>query len=479
MQVDFGVDFGTTNSACVGIIDRKRLLKFADDDGSPFPSLVILDPLTGQVFCGREAWMKRQEYSENCEVINSVKTYLGTGKTWRIAGKTWTTEMVAAEVFKGLKKQVSLSGGNIDMKEAIVAVPVGFAPEKRVELRRAAARAGIEINSFVSEPTAAFFRHLEEIGSYNKVGVVDWGGGTLDVSIIENSSGLIKELATNGLNLGGDNIDLKMANWIHNMVSRDRAVSIAYEEMPSIARDMLIARCERAKKDLSFRDVVDISLNKYGDIGPFRITLDIDTFTSLVEWEVKKAVECFEETLKMARISIDELGCILMVGGSVNLRPFIESVEGKWEKCEKVYPEDADWSVARGAGYLSINPGQYLLGETLGLIMSDSSFYPLFKEGSIVSHQPVNYSFALVEDSNTANFIFSDKNLRILGYMNVPSFGFFQEKIDLEAYIDRDLILKVRSKSQRRSKRYSEEWVYPGTKLYYRLPIRPGVVTSA
>jgi Molecular chaperone len=161
VKFDFGIDFGTTNSACAGVIDGKKMIKFADQyDGSPFPSLVIIDPVTGQVYCGREAWLKRQEYSEHCEVITSIKTYLGTGKTWLIAGKTWRPDMVAAEVFKGLKRQVAAAGGKSDMREAVVAVPVGFSPAKRAELRKAARRAGVEIKTFVTEPTAAFFRSL-------------------------------------------------------------------------------------------------------------------------------------------------------------------------------------------------------------------------------------------------------------------------------------------------------------------------------
>jgi molecular chaperone DnaK len=469
VKFDFGIDFGTTNSACAGIIDGKKMIKFADRyDGSPFPSLVIIDPVTGEVYCGREAWLKRQEYAEHCEVITSVKTHLGTGKTWRIAGKVWTPEMVAAKVFEGLKKQVA-SFGKVKMEQAVVAVPVGFSSAKRAELRRAAKRAGVEITTFISEPTAAFFRHYDEIGHYDKVGVLDWGGGTLDITIIEkNSKDTIKELATGGLYVGGDNIDLKLALWAHNEVINKSSTSVSFEEMPPAARDMMIARCERAKRDLADREVVQIVLNKYGELGPIRVTLDIDTFSRLVESEVEQVIECFEATLRRARLSMDELGCILMVGGSVNLRPFIERVEEKWKKC--FYPEESDWSVAAGAAMLSVKPGRYKLAETIGVIMSDDSFYPLVHEGDVVDHKTVEHSFALVEDSKTANFIFSDANRRILGRLNVPSFGFFREKIDLQSRIDRDLVLRVTARSAQRSERYTEEWRYPGPRLHYQLP---------
>lgn len=476
MKFDFGIDFGTTNSACAGVIDGKKMIKFADQyDGSPFPSLVIIDPVTGQVYCGREAWLKRQEYSEHCEVITSIKTYLGTGKTWLIAGKTWRPDMVAAEVFKGLKRQVAAAGGKSDMREAVVAVPVGFSPAKRAELRKAARRAGVEIKTFVTEPTAAFFRHYDEVGFYNKVGVLDWGGGTLDISILENNSGLIRELASGGLNLGGDNIDLKLAHWVHNQVVKNKSKGRAFTEMPPQARDMMIARCERAKKDLSVRDVVEIALNRYGELGPFRVSLDIDTFSRLIDWEVERAISYFEETLRKAGISLDELGCILMVGGSVNLRPFIERVEERWKKCDKIYPGDSDWSVALGAGMLSVNPGKYRLAETIGVIMADDSFYPLMRQGQVVDHRPISFTFALVEDSNNATFIFADEDRRMLGHMNVPAFGFFKEKIDLQVFIDQDLVFRVKAKSQQRSKRYIEEWSYPGLRFCYQLPARSEV----
>ncbi|WP_003545352.1 Hsp70 family protein [Desulfotomaculum nigrificans] len=469
MKFDFGIDFGTTNSACTGIIDGKSVMKFEDQyDGSPFPSLVVIDPVTGKVECGREAWLKRQEYSENCEVISSVKTLLGTGKTWTIAGKNWTTEMIAAEVFKGLKRQIAAAGVKEEMSEAVVAVPVGFPPVKRAELRRAARLAGIEIKSFVSEPTAAFFRHYDEVGFYNKIAVFDWGGGTLDVAVLENSGGLIKEAAAGGLYLGGDDIDLKIAHWVHNQVIKQKKATVSFDEMPSSARDMMIARCERAKRDLSVRDMVEVVLNRYGDLGPFRVTLDADTFSRLIEEDVESAIKCFEDTLKKAGVSMDELGCILMVGGSVNLAPLIDRVEEKW-KCDKIFPQDSDWSVATGAAKLSVNPGNYKLAETIGVVMADDSFYPLMKEGEPVDYEPIEFTFAMVEDSGTANFVFSN-GCNVLGYLHVPAFGFFKEQINLKARIDRNLVFRVSAKSNRRSERYTEEWQYPGPKLYYQLP---------
>lgn len=467
--MNFGIDFGTTNSACIGIQEGRRAIKYNDGSGNPFPSLIIIDRMTEKVYCGRKAWMQREELSESCEVIPSVKTYLGTDKTWKIKGKVWTPEMVAAEVFLGLKSQVQKQSGVAELNEAVVSIPVGFAPEKRVALRKAAQMAGIEIKSFVSEPTAAFFCHYDEVKFHTRLGVFDWGGGTLDVSIIENRNGRVKELATGGIRLGGDDIDRKLAEWAHSVIATEKNCSLSFEQMPPNARDKLIAYCEQAKKELTYDDRTEIRFWKYGDIDEVALSIDIETFSGLIRYDVEKAIDCFEECLKNARISLEELDCILMVGGSVNLRPFIETVNKRW-KGKEFYPRESDWSVAQGAAGLSVNPGQYFLAQSVGVIMSDDSFYPILKEGEpVIIDDQISCTFALVEDSDTANFIFSDGMGVSLGNLHAPTYGFFKEKIDLKTAVDKNLILTVVVKSQNRS--VKNTWNFTGLRLNYQLPV--------
>lgn len=469
--MNFGIDFGTTNSACMAIQERRRSVKYTDGYGNPFPSLVIVDRVTGKVHRGREAWKNREELSDSCEVIPSVKTYLGTNKTWKIKGKEWTPEMVAAEVFRGLKEQVSKKGAVDRLEEAVVAVPVGFPTGKRVALRRAAQIAGISIQSFVSEPTAALFCHYGEIGMCPTIGVLDWGGGTLDIAIIENRKGRIRELSTSGLNLGGDNIDRKLAEWAHDRVVKEKGGGISFAQMPSGARDRLIASCEQAKKDLTNDDQTEIRIWRYGDFGEINIVIDIEMFSSLIAPDIAQVISCFEESVSRARLSFEELGCILMVGGSVNLRPFSNAVASRW-KGKVFYPGDSDWSVARGAANLSLQPGNYVLAQDVSVRMSDGSLFPLVSQGDHVTFgNTTTYTFALVEDSSTANFVICDENGRNIGYLNVPSFGFFREKIPLIVAIDNNMIFQVTARSQERAEITRQGWRFAGLRLDYQLPV--------
>ncbi len=468
----FGIDFGTTNSACIGIQEGRRSgVKYTDGYANPFPSLVIIDKTTGKVYCGRDAWKNREKLSESCEVIPSIKTHLGTDKTWLVNGRNWTAEMVAAEVFLGLKQRVEQKDATNNLTSAVVATPVGFSAKKRKSLRKAAKIANVNIKNFISEPTAALFKHYDDIGFHSKIGVFDWGGGTLDVAIIENRKGKIKELATASLYLGGDNIDRDLAEWVHSQVAVKKAEKTPFDRMSAGARDKLIANCEQAKKDLTYDEQTEIRIWNYGNLGEVNTVLDIDKFRALVSSKVKGVVEFFQQTVEQAGLNFEELGCILMVGGSVNLRPFAEKIDELWGD-KAYYPQDSAWSVAQGAASLSISPGKYVLAQSIVVVMSDGSFYPLINEGdSFHKEQTYTHDFSLVEDSPTANFIFSDEKKNTLGHLHVPAFGFFKEKIVLKTSMTEDLTVRVVAKSNNRDEITKRQWTYTNVRMNYQLPV--------
>ncbi|SMF33560.1 Hsp70 family protein [Paenibacillus barengoltzii] len=471
MNHEFGIDFGTTNSACIGILDNRKIIKYTDSEDEPFPSVVMIDKITGEVICGREAWNQRQELSESCEIFTSIKSHLGTSQTWHIAGKIWTPEMIASQIFLGLKKQVMAnSGKHVKFDSAVVAVPVGFSAEKRKSLREAARLAGIHIKSFVSESTAAAFHSYEKIKSFSKIAVFDWGGGTLDISILENSKGTIKEVAIGNEFLGGDDIDLKLAKYVHLKLEKDDPKNISFEDMPARFRDLMIARCESAKKEFTYKDVVNIRMNKYGEYGTVSININYQEFSRLIQPEISRALECLQSTLRKVHLNLGNLGCVLLVGGSVKLRPFIEKIEASWN-CYKVYPEESDWSVSYGAAQLSIQEGKYILADSIGVLLSNGSFYPIAKAGTPLNRLDTTASFAIVEDTDTAHFIFTDSSGNVLEYVHVPTFGFFQEQVDVKLTVDENQVFRFLARSQKRSDKYAVEWHYTSPKLIYQLPV--------
>ena len=327
----FGIDFGTTNSATVGRILGKKSQKYGDEYGNPFPSLIVIDKVSGEVYCGRKAWERRRELAESCVVINSVKDYLGTDKVWKIAGKEWTPEIIASLILKGLKNEVrERSESLLEMKEAVISVPVGFSHKKRKSLRKAAELADIKVKSFISESTSAILKRYKDIKMYSKIAIFDWGGGTLVVSIVDNSKGRINEIAVSGMNIGGDDIDLKIAKWFHSKIAAKKNLDVSFEDMSPNHQDLLLVKSEIAKKNLSEMDNVSIAMNKYGEAEFIRESLDINTFEELIEAEIDQAIRIFEDAVKKAGLNMIEIECVLMVGGSSNLRPLLEKIDERW-----------------------------------------------------------------------------------------------------------------------------------------------------
>lgn len=469
----FGIDFGTTNSATVGITMHttgNTEKQYGDMKDEPYPSIVAIHKETGEVLSGLEVRVNRQSLSEEYEIITSIKSYLATDHVWEIAGRSWSPIEIASFIFKGLKDNVREKSG-IEMKEAMVSVPAGFSSEKRKALREAAALVGIRITGFVSESTAALFYNYEMMKYHRYIGVFDWGGGTLDVSILENKAGLIHEIGMRSLKLGGDDIDLKVAEKIHTKIMNAKGGTIGFANMDSMTKDNLISRAEKVKRDLGNQDKVMILLPKYGDYKIVKTDMDIDVFEALISADIAQAIGCFEEAVADAKLGISELGCILMVGGSSNLRPLIEQVEERWRDkydIRVIHAQDKGWDVATGAVRLATNPGGFKLNQEVGVMLSDDTFLPILQQGHDIKEH-VEKRFALIEDSKTARFIFSDGDKRI-GSQDVSTYGFFKEELVCESFIDDDLVLNVEIKSSNKPEGYRECWKYSNLKFCYELP---------
>lgn len=481
MSECFGIDFGTTNSAIVRM-EFEHTDRYADDQGLPYPSIIAIDKMTGKVkSCGREAWKKRERLRESCEIITSVKTYLGTDKTWNIGESTWSPRRVTTEILKGLKERVAGREDGIDMNSAVVAIPIGFSPIKRRELRRAASDAGINILNFVSEPSAAVFKHYSEVSKWQKIAVFDWGGGTLDIAVVELTDGNVIELSTLGKLLGGNDIDIKIAEWAHMEILKKGGGQISFKEMSSTSRDKMMEEAEQIKRVLSNRYESTIIVFDYDEIDAEEIPMNVDKFVSLIEPELNKAIACLKEAVKQAGLSIDELGCILMVGGSSKLQGLLERMHEAFD-CEIIEPDkDSDWHVAQGAALLNKTQGKYRISQNVDLLLSDGTYFSLIKKGEPVVHKEQTVTFGLVEDNQNAHFIFteSDDNAptglesdrRTIKCLTVPSYGFLFEPIELSFQIDKNLLFKVTAKSLNMAQNDYKKWEYEKMRFSYNLPM--------
>lgn len=182
-----GIDFGTTNTAVVAVISNEYGSKkiFLGEEGEyPFSSVVAIPKNGEEMLFGREVKRRRLELSKDYNIITSMKSYLGTNEEFIINNRRYTAVQITAEFLRYIKVYVQ-KHYNIEINEATFAFPIDFTPEARKALKSAADLANININGFVSESTAAYIATKNEAKAYSKVMVIDWGGGTLDISILD------------------------------------------------------------------------------------------------------------------------------------------------------------------------------------------------------------------------------------------------------------------------------------------------------
>ncbi len=475
-----GIDFGTTNSAAVSTIFNGRTIEepieHGDDQGTPFPSIVGINKENGEIITGRNAKNRRIELSEKYTFFTSIKSIIDKDECYDVAGKKWTPVELATEILKGLKEVIKSK--KIEADSVVMAVPVGFLPKKKMKLREAAKSAGIDIETFISEPTAAFVSNYPQMRMYKNVAVFDWGGGTLDVAILHIDNGRVEEIATDSQDLAGDDIDYKIAEQMHIKYCRSNKVEKTFDEVDAKSRDALIVKSERAKVTLSEGvELAKILVPKYDEIDVLNDTLSYSFFAELVQPEVDEALRCLERAIEKAKLNKANIDAILCVGGSSRLKPFREQVIMRYGEEKVVYPGKVMWDIAKGASLISMSnaAGGYKMNQDVGLILCDGSFFPLLKKNQTIPCKEMIINFASVADEKTVKFLITDSEDPQKRTFEQPIVidregqGFMSEQFEVSCYVDPDLLFRFRVRSTEFMKKYLYMWTYSKLRFYYQI----------
>lgn len=468
----FGIDFGTTNSAIV--FDETMLLR--GPSKGPIPTAIAINRATGEVMCGDAVKQQQEQLRDaNYEVVLSVKTHLGTDHHWDTPGKSWTPIDIAAEFFRHLAQHVSRAGR--ELREAVVSIPVGFRRAKRQALRAAAHQAGIHITEFISEPTAAFLRYRKDLGNCSTLAVFDWGGGTLDVSVLSVGGGQIRELAIDGMAIAGDAIDNHICEWAHRQLTLEVPDPPAFRHVSARDKDRLRHRCEVAKQTLSSEVETTITVPGYlGQPAP-KVRIDRPLLAEMVRPIIDSALEILERALKSAQVGPRVVDQILLVGGSSQLVSLQDCFEERFPG--RVFRgREPEWAVAQGASALANNPGSFKVMDQIALRLADRSMLPLAHAGDPFDGKEKPHGLGIVEDSRSAELVFcrsrdlessthGGATTENIGFLSVPMQGFHQERLDLTTQLTRDLTFHAQARSHAGNGEDIREYEYEKLRFTY------------
>lgn len=307
-----GIDLGTTNSlGCVYRNGKAELIPNAY--GSYLTPSVVSMTEDGKLIVGQPAKDRLITHPER--TVSSFKKDMGTGRSWKPGEKSFLPEELSSLVIRSIVEDAQNYLGE-EIEEAVISVPAYFHDEQRVAVKRAGALAGIHVERIVNEPSAAALASYFTANEEQNMLVFDFGGGTLDVSLVDCFDTMVEIVSVAGNNrLGGDDFDRLIAE--HFL----REHGVARQQLRAQEYAVLLKQAERCKKLLSEQDEVVM----HATVGDqlYESTYTMDRLFEESKALLKEIRQVIGRALKDGKMTIHDVDLVVMAGGSSKM-PLIQ-----------------------------------------------------------------------------------------------------------------------------------------------------------
>ena len=498
MSKIIGIDLGTTNS-CLAVVEGGSPKVIENNEGGRTTPSVIAYTDGNEVLVGTPA--KRQAVTNPENTIYAIKRLIGrrfsddvvkkdidmvpykiieaeNGDAWVKSGdKELAPPQVSAEILKKLKKSAEDYLGH-EVKEAVITVPAYFNDSQRQATKDAGKIAGLDVKRIINEPTAAALAYgLDKKKGDSTVAVYDLGGGTFDISIIEISEvdgeHQFEVLSTNGDTfLGGEDFDLKLIDFFVEEFKNESGFDLKSDPL---ALQRLKEAAEKAKIELSSSEQTEVNLPYItaDASGPKHFVQKITRakLEGLVEDLVEKSLKPMQLALDDAKLSINDIDEVLLVGGQTRMPLVQEKVKNFFGK-EAKKDLNPDEAVALGAAI----QGSVLSGDTKDVLLLDVTpltlgietlggvATPLIEKNTTIPTQK-SQVFSTAEDNQSAVTVHviqgerkqasENKSLGQFNLEDIPPAQRGMPQIEVTFDLDANGILNVSAKDKKTGKEQS------------------------
>ena len=341
-----GIDLGTTNSV-MAVMDKNGPVVVPNSLGERITPSVVGFSKSGDILVGKKA--KRGAIMNVGRTVFSIKRHMGTSHRVTIEGREYTPQEISSMILAKMKQDASDYFGE-EIREAVITVPAYFTQTQREATKDAGEIAGFHVHRVIDEPTAAALAYGLEKSTEQKLLVYDLGGGTFDVSIIEIMDDVFHVQAISGNSmLGGDDFDRRVADYLVSEFQKTTGADLSRDP---IAMQRIREAAEEAKIELSELKETHVIVEAITMTEKGPLTLDITltraAFDDFTRDLVQATVEPMEKALRDAKLKVEDLSAVLLVGGSTRIpavQKLVREFTGK-NPARDISPEEV---VALGA----------------------------------------------------------------------------------------------------------------------------------
>jgi len=382
MSCKVGIDLGTTNSAAarVDFDGRPEIIPNSEGEHTT-PSVVAFDEHS--VLVGQPALAQASVNPE--ATVLAIKRHMGEqGYGVRVGGAVYRPQEISALILKKLKLDVEQNLSQ-PIDEAVITAPAYFNTTQRAATREAGEIAGLTVKRILDEPAAAALAYrLNEEDQVNVL-VFDFGGGTLDISVLRVARGRFSVLSTSGDNfLGGTDLDSRLVDLLCRRFVEQTGIDLA--QAGPVAAERLREAAEGAKRRLSFAEKTRVSV-------PFIVPekmLSLDLSVSRQEFErecaplFERLIAPVKEALSYADLQPVDIDEVILSGGSTRIprvRQIVAELFGK-QPLTRINPDEC---VALGAAIAAAEGTTrvtFKASRSLGVEIERGGFSPLIRRGS-------------------------------------------------------------------------------------------------
>lgn len=333
-----GIDLGTTNS--LGAVYRNHKVELIPNRFGSFltPSVVSMAD-DGTILVGEVAKERLVSHPESTAA--SFKKDMGTEQKYILGNRTFLPEELSSFIIRSIVEDAKEYLQD-EIEEVIVSVPAYFHDRQRVATKRAGALAGVTVNRIINEPSAAAMASYIDTSKEELFLIFDFGGGTLDVSLVECFDTMVEIISVAGDNrLGGDDFHQIMAD------SFIKEHGLIKSKIPSKTYAILLRQAEICKRKLTEEESAKMTLNLDGKTYQSEYTNQrlLDESAGLLS----KIKGVLSRAMRDGEVSLSDLNAVVMVGGSSKM-PLIQSYMQHVFKNIPVVVSNSDLMIAQGLG---------------------------------------------------------------------------------------------------------------------------------